>query len=152
MSIDSLQLFARNEAKQQAVILGMGSSRQRHCFRARVCDEEFLSSDADALAAVLDIDLGYVGLKPIGVLAEALPLRTNPGDFLWVGYLDHLDWRGLHTNHENAPGLPMIDMATGCETNLAGFAKGVKTTPTPFAKPQGVPSNRAADKRRATRN
>ena len=62
--IDSVYLVEWDVAEQRAVILGMGRSRQGQSGLRRVGNEEFLAGDADALAAVLAVDLGHLGLQP----------------------------------------------------------------------------------------
>jgi hypothetical protein len=89
MSIDSLHLFARDIAQEKAIVFGMCcSGAGRHGWRC-VSDEKLLAGDADELAAMLAINLGNAGLKPIRVFAKALPLRLDLGDFNRVGHLDH---------------------------------------------------------------
>ena len=58
--------------------LPLKKSRGQYVNLGYTWGEQFLASDADALAAMLRVHLGNMSLQPIGVLAAPFPLRCSP--------------------------------------------------------------------------
>jgi len=63
MRIDAKHLFSRNVADESSLVLRVSRLGAGHGFTGRVRDEDLPTRYADALAAVLGVDLG--SLAPI---------------------------------------------------------------------------------------
>ncbi len=69
----------------------MGGASLGHSLCGRIAYKQFLPGDADALAAVLRINLAGVGLQPGAVQVELLSPLSRLGDLTGIGYLYNLD-------------------------------------------------------------